>query len=74
MATSTQQGNDIYLRNKIMTATPAELTLLLYEGAIKFANKAIMAKTTIISIKIIPGLFHKLLSNKFIISPIFNFS
>ena len=43
MATSTQQGNDIYLRNKIMTATPAELTLLLYEGAIKFANKAIMA-------------------------------
>ena len=43
MATSTQQSNDIYLRNKIMTATPAELTLLLYEGAIKFANKAIMA-------------------------------
>ena len=43
MATSTQQGNDIYLRNKIMTATPAELTLLLYEGVIKFANRAIMA-------------------------------
>ena len=26
-----------------MTATPAELTLMLYEGAIKFANIALMA-------------------------------
>ncbi|MGN0318262.1 MAG: flagellar export chaperone FliS [Lachnospira sp.] len=32
-----------YNRNKIMTASPAELTLLLYEGAIKFCNIAIMA-------------------------------
>ena len=32
-----------YTRNKIMTATPAELTLMLYEGAIKFCNIAIMA-------------------------------
>lgn len=31
-----------YNRNKIMTASPAELTLLLYEGAIKFCNIAIM--------------------------------
>ena len=30
-----------YERNKIMTATPAELTLMLYEGAIKFGNMAI---------------------------------
>ena len=29
-----------YNRNKILTATPAELTLLLYEGAIKFCNLA----------------------------------
>lgn len=36
-------GYDMYQRNKIMTATPGELTLMLYEGAIKFANKAIMA-------------------------------
>ncbi|MBQ7563250.1 MAG: flagellar export chaperone FliS [Lachnospiraceae bacterium] len=32
-----------YNRNKIMTATPAELTLMLYEGAIKFCNIAIAA-------------------------------
>ncbi len=32
-----------YTRNKIMTATPAELTLMLYEGAIKFCNIAIVA-------------------------------
>ena len=36
-------GYDTYQRNKIMTATPGELTLMLYEGAIKFANKAVMA-------------------------------
>lgn len=33
---------DQYTRNKILTATPAELTLLLYDGAIKFCNIAIM--------------------------------
>lgn len=32
-----------YERNKILTASPAELTLMLYEGAIKFCNIAIMA-------------------------------
>lgn len=32
-----------YNNSKIMTATPAELTLMLYEGAIKFCNIAIMA-------------------------------
>lgn len=32
-----------YNTNKIMTATPAELTLMLYEGAIKFCNIAIDA-------------------------------
>ncbi len=31
-----------YNNNKIMTASPAELTLMLYEGAIKFCNIAIM--------------------------------
>ena len=30
-----------YQNNKISTATPAELTLMLYEGAIKFCNMAI---------------------------------
>lgn len=32
-----------YQNNKIMTASPAELTLMLYEGAIKFCNIAITA-------------------------------
>ena len=30
-----------YKNSKIMTASPAELTLMLYEGAIKFCNIAI---------------------------------
>jgi len=33
----------VYNDNKILTATPAELTLMLYEGAIKFCNIALMA-------------------------------
>lgn len=32
-----------YQKNKILTASPAEVTLMLYEGAIKFCNVAIMA-------------------------------
>ncbi len=32
-----------YASNKILTASPAELTLMLYEGAIKFANIAMAA-------------------------------
>lgn len=36
------KGYAAYANNKIMTATPAELTLMLYEGAIKFCNIAIM--------------------------------
>ena len=32
-----------YTTNKILTATPAEVTLMLYEGAIKFCNIAISA-------------------------------
>lgn len=35
-------GYDVYQKQKILTATPAELTLMLYEGAIKFVNIAIM--------------------------------
>ncbi|MEG1847124.1 MAG: flagellar export chaperone FliS [Lachnospiraceae bacterium] len=39
-----QAGNAYaqYNSNKIMTASPAELTLMLYEGAIKFCNIAIL--------------------------------
>ena len=32
-----------YQNNKILTASPAELTLMLYDGTIKFCNLAIMA-------------------------------
>ncbi|MFG6383974.1 MAG: flagellar export chaperone FliS [Lachnospiraceae bacterium] len=35
------RGYDAYAKNKILTASPAELTLMLYEGAIKFCNIAI---------------------------------
>lgn len=31
-----------YNRNKILTASPAELTLMLYDGAIKFCNIAML--------------------------------
>ncbi len=33
---------DQYTRNRILTASPAELTLMLYDGAIKFCNIAII--------------------------------
>jgi flagellar protein FliS len=32
-----------YANTKIQTATPAQLTLMLYDGAIKFCNIALMA-------------------------------
>ena len=32
-----------YNNSKILTASPAELTLMLYEGAIKFCNIAVLA-------------------------------
>lgn len=37
------QGYAAYASNKVMTASPAELTLMLYEGAIKFSNLAVTA-------------------------------
>lgn len=38
-----QKAYDEYNKNKILTASPAELTLMLYEGMIKFCNIAIDA-------------------------------
>lgn len=32
-----------YQNNRVLTASPAELTLMLYEGAIKFGNVAVVA-------------------------------
>lgn len=37
------QGYAAYANNKVTTATPADLVLMLYEGAIKFCNIAIVA-------------------------------
>lgn len=39
----TTNKQDIYLINSIKQASPEELTLMLYNGAIKFCNKAILA-------------------------------
>jgi flagellar protein FliS len=38
-----QNGYTHYNNSKVLTASPAELTLMLYEGAIKFCNIAVMA-------------------------------
>ena len=38
-----KNGYAQYQNSRIMTASPAELTLMLYEGAIKFGNIAIVA-------------------------------
>jgi flagellar protein FliS len=40
---NTPAGYQQYEKSKILTASSAELTLMLYEGAIKFANIAVMA-------------------------------
>lgn len=38
-----QRGYAAYANNRVLTASPAELTLMLYDGAIKFTNIAIEA-------------------------------
>lgn len=38
-----QNAYRAYHNDKINTATPAELTLMLYDGAIRFCNQAIVA-------------------------------
>lgn len=46
MMANTMAGYSAYSNNKVLTASPAELTLMLYEGAIKFCNIAIMGIET----------------------------
>lgn len=43
MYKNTAQTAEAYRTQQIMTATPAELTLMLYNGAIKFTNEAMKA-------------------------------
>lgn len=42
-----QNGYAAYKNSKILTASPAELTLMLYDGAIKFCNIAIDRKSVV---------------------------
>lgn len=42
----TQQGINNYQRNAVLTASPAELTLMLYDGAIRFCNIALIGLET----------------------------
>lgn len=44
-------GYNQYMRSRVLTASKAELTLMLYDGAIKFCNMGLMA----IEKKDIPG-------------------
>lgn len=39
--TNAANGYAAYKNNRVLTASPAELTLMLYEGAIRFCNIAI---------------------------------
>lgn len=63
-----------YNNSKILTASPAELTLMLYEGAIKFCNIAIMgieqgdvmkAHTNIVKVENIIMEFQATLNHKY---------
>lgn len=67
-------GYAAYANSKIMTASPAELTLMLYEGAIKFCNIAIRgieekdiqkAHTNIIKVENIVTEFQVTLNHKY---------
>lgn len=71
---ATNSGYSAYNTNRIMTATPAELTLMLYEGAIKFCNIAIMgveekdvekAHNNIVKVENIIGEFIATLNHKY---------
>lgn len=70
-----------YATNKILTATPAELTLMLYEGAIKFCNIAVKAieekdiekaHTNIVKAEKIIQEFQATLNNKYAVAEDFN--
>ena len=54
-----------YNRNKVLTASPAELTLLLYEGAIKFCNIAAVAIEKIVKAEMIIEEFQATLNHKY---------
>lgn len=70
-----------YNNSKILTASPAELTLMLYEGAIKFCNIAIMgieqgdvmkAHTNIVKVENIIMEFQATLNHKYAVAEDFD--
>lgn len=70
-----------YNNSKILTASPAELTLMLYDGAIKFCNIAIMclekkdlakAHTNIVKVQKIVEEFRSTLDHKYPVSEDFD--
>lgn len=70
-----------YATNKILTASPAELTLMLYDGAIKFCNIAVKAieekdiekaHTNIVKAEKIIQEFQATLNNKYTVAEDFN--
>ncbi|MDD6203314.1 MAG: flagellar export chaperone FliS [Lachnospiraceae bacterium] len=70
-----------YNNSKILTASPAELTLMLYDGAIKFCNIAIMgiekndiqkAHTNIVKVQRIIEEFRSTLDRKYPVSEDFD--
>ena len=74
-------GYAAYANNKIMTASKAELTLMLYEGAIKFCNIAIAAveehdiekaHTNIVKVERIIEEFQSTLNYKYSVANDFN--
>ena len=74
-------GYAAYANSKIMTATPAELTLMLYDGAIKFTNIAIAgieekniekAHTNIVKVEKIIAEFRSTLNHKYPVSADFD--
>ena len=76
-----RQGYAAYANNKIMTASKPELTLMLYDGAIKFCNMAIAAigehdiekaHTNIIKIERIIEEFQSTLNFKYPVAKDFN--
>ena len=70
-----------YNNSKILTASPAELTLMLYDGAIKFCNIAIMgieqkdvekAHTNIVKVQRIIDEFRSTLDHKYSVAEDFD--
>ena len=74
-------GYAAHANSKIMTATPAELTLMLYDGAIKFTHIAIAgieekniekAHTNIVKVEKIIAEFRSTLNHKYPVSADFD--